>query len=141
MDEYYEETDYEEEDAEDEFSCDHCGPWCSDWGGDGLCMLAIEQQANEQEEYDKNFIKENQTCPVCKQSLKQYEVPVDELWTWPGDFYNPMVAIGIFGILDTPKGEIHRSGNLCHVWVGAGEYREEKLILLSGKRSIEEFPF
>jgi hypothetical protein len=37
----------EEEEEERGFSCDQCGPWCPDWGGDGLCMLAIRSMAEE----------------------------------------------------------------------------------------------
>ena len=55
-DDFYEEEweedfypdDWDEEEA-DPFSCDNCGPWCPEWGGDGLCMVAIRAMAEEYE--------------------------------------------------------------------------------------------
>jgi hypothetical protein len=130
---YYDDWTYDEydwEDEADEFSCDNCGPWCLEWGGDGLCMAAIRQQAADDEDYCDRYVTEGVPCPVCGKELVQYAIPVDELWIWPGDFYNPMVALGIYAFYDAPKGEIHRSNGVCHIWVGDGEYRQEKLIKL-----------
>ena len=42
----------------DDDPCSHCGIWCDHWGGDGLCLLQIEQQAMEDEEYHKNYLTE-----------------------------------------------------------------------------------
>jgi hypothetical protein len=127
------------DDEVDEFSCDNCGPWCEHWGGDGLCMLAIAQSGAENEHYEANFVTPNVTCPECGKILTMYEIPVDELWLWPGDFYNPMIALDIFAVYDAPKGEIHRHGDLCHIWVGTGEHRRECLILLSGKDGLAKY--
>ena len=48
----WEEDLYDDWDEEEErgFSCDQCGPWCPDWGGDGLCMLAIRSMAEDERE-------------------------------------------------------------------------------------------
>jgi hypothetical protein len=40
--------DFYEEEA-GPYSCDNCGPWCPEWGGDGLCMIAIRSMAEEYE--------------------------------------------------------------------------------------------
>lgn len=40
--------DWDEEEARGP-SCNQCGPWCSEWGGDGLCMIAIRSMAEEYE--------------------------------------------------------------------------------------------
>ena len=46
--------DWDEAEA-DPHSCDNCGPWCPEWGGDGLCMIAIRHMAEEYEaeEYER----------------------------------------------------------------------------------------
>ena len=114
----------------DDDPCSHCGIWCDHWGGDGLCLLQIEQQAMEDEEYHKNYLTENVPCPVCGKYLNQYEIPTDKLWTWPGGFYNPMIALEIYSAYGVAKGEVHHKNNVYHVWIGDGKYREEKLIKL-----------
>ena len=142
--EYPDDDMWDEDDAwrDDEPSCDNCGPWCGHWGGDGLCMLAIEQEAAMSYEYDVNFVTEKVSCPVCGKPLTQYEIPVDEIWTWPGDFYPPMKAIEIMGILDTPKAIIcqyqQTSGDIFHVIIG-GSPPVEKLIWCSGAKGQEKF--
>ena len=47
-------SDWDEEEA-DPHSCDNCGPWCPDWVGAGLCMIAIRSMADEYEaeEYER----------------------------------------------------------------------------------------
>lgn len=121
--------------------CDHCGPRCKNWGGDGLCMLQINALADESQDFEENFVKDNQECPICHKKLTQYEIPTDNLWEWPGDFYNSIIALNIYAVMDAPKGEIHHSENLYHIYVGDGEYREEKLILLTGDNHAEDLPF
>lgn len=116
--------------------CDHCGPSCEHWGGDGICELAIEQYANEHEEYYHHYVTEGVHCPVCGAILTEYRVPVDEIWLWPGDFYNPMIALDIYAVYDAPKGIVHRHDQVYHIWVGKGEFRSEKLVRLLGKGKV-----
>lgn len=113
------------------------------WGGDGLCMREIEAMATEHEEFHKKYVSENIECPHCKARLTRYQIPTTELWTWPGVwpggvYYSPMIALGIFAVMDAPKGEVHppadgRFYTYHHIWVGEGEYRDEKLIMLDKK--------
>ncbi len=49
----------EEYESWDDDPCDRCGPWCEHWGGDGLCMLAIEQQAKETKEFEMKYVSTN----------------------------------------------------------------------------------
>ena len=137
---YFDIYDFDEfSDSED--PCDRCGPWCECWGGDGLCMLAIEQQAQEAEQFYKKYVSDNQPCPHCGKELTRYHIPVDRLWFWPGEWpdgehYNPMIALDIFAVIDAPKGEVHkpvqgRFYRFHHIWVGQGQYRSEKLIMLN----------
>ena len=125
------------EDEEDQLSCNNCGPWCPDWGGDGLCMIAIEQQANEGEEYHHKYVIQATPCPTCNEKLTLYTIPVTKLWTWPGDFYNPIIALNIYGAYDIPKGELHRflteGKTTVHIWTGTGKARSECLIRLIGE--------
>lgn len=129
--------DYYDEDYEDEWSdpCSRCGPWCPEWAGDGLCNLVLEQLASDDEAYREHCIHNDVICPVCGEKLTQYDVMASELWTWPGDWLNPMIALGVYAAYGAPKGEVHRLGNVCHIWVGEGEFREEKLIRLLGQDS------
>jgi hypothetical protein len=113
--------------------CDRCGPSCPDWGGDGLCMIQINQQAEENRDFQEKCVVTNYYCPVCGKPLTLYKIPVDELWVWPGDFYNPIIALNIFSVYDAPKGELHRSGNIVHIWVGDPAGDNQKLIQLGGK--------
>lgn len=119
--------------------CDRCGPWCEYWGGDGLCMVIIEQQAKETERFEQKYVS-TQSCPHCNIKLTLYQIPTDQLWTWPGEwpgdeYYSPMIALDIFSVLGAPKGEVHHpiDSRFCrfhHIWVGEGEYRRESLIML-----------
>lgn len=88
-------------------ACDRCGPWCEHWGGDGLCELVLDQMAREDDEFYKRYVSEGIGCPVCGMSLTEYRIPVDKLWLWPGGFYNPMIALDIYLVMDASKGEIH----------------------------------
>ena len=137
--EYYD--DDEDWDAWDIDPCDQCGPWCEHWGGDGLCMLVIEQMAEEEKFFEKKYMSTNK-CPVCDVELTQYQIPTDQLWTWPGvwledgEYYNPMIALGIFGAYGGAKGEVHpafesKGFMYHHIWVGIGEGRTEKMIMLN----------
>jgi hypothetical protein len=99
-------------------------------------QTAIEQQAAEYEDYYAEYVTENVPCPVCGAKLTIYTIPAQKLWTWPGHFYNPMIALGIFCAYDAPKGEIHSLDRIHHIWTGTGKYRKEKLIhLIPPKRS------
>ena len=52
--------DYEDEEDQE---CDSCDPWCPEWMGDGLCMVAIEEQPRQQEEYLKRHVRATTTIP------------------------------------------------------------------------------
>lgn len=124
--------------------CSSCGPECQYWGGDGLCELALERLASETEDYQQNFVVPGVACPVCGVELTQYEIPTDELWIWPGDFYSPTIALNIYAVLDAPKGLLHSSGKFHHIYTGSyDKNKEEKLIFLSGKEGPvdDNFPF
>ena len=124
-----EEDDYEED--QEEYAreidpCSRCGPSCPDWGGDGLCMLQIRQIGGEQEDYSQRYTVANAPCPVCGTKLTLFKVP-GELWTWPGDFYSPMVALSVYGPIDVPKAVLHGADtralpgithDIYHVWIG-----------------------
>lgn len=133
------EDDWEESDEYAELSCDNCGPWCEHWAGDGLCMLAIEQQAAEWDDYYAKYVTKNVHCPVCGAKLTMYAIPTDKLWTWPGHFYNPMIALDIFCVYDAPKGEIHNCAGIHHIWTGTGKLRQEKLIHLIPSTADSDF--
>lgn len=133
---YMDDLDDEADDWDDGDSYDDgvCTPMkCGDcWGGDGICMLEIEAQARQGDEYARLYVSESVPCPVCGALLNEYKIPVEKLWTWPGDFYNPIIPLGIFAVYDVPKGVVHDAGNVHHIFVGDGEYRSEKLITLLG---------
>lgn len=137
---WYDDEFWEDDDFEYELSCDNCGPWCEHWGGDGLCMLAIVAQAAESDHYHDNFVTEDAVCPGCNKKLTMYEIPTDKLWVWPGDFYNPMIALEIFAVYDASKGEVHpREGKTHHIWVGQGPGARECLIKLSGQDGLDKY--
>lgn len=131
------ESDYDWDDDDwDEWSS-ACSPSrCGEcWGGDGICMLEIEQLAAEQEEFERHYVQPAVPCPHCGAVLTQYRISTTRLWTWPGDFYSPMIALNIFAVYDAPKGEVHEPSEshyhrFHHIWVGTGEMRRECLIML-----------
>lgn len=139
-DDYDDDYDDWEEDEYDDGICTpgKCGE-C--WGGDGICMAEIEQMAKQAEEFEKKYVSHNVGCPHCAALLTQYQIPTDQLWVWPGEwpggvYYSPMIALDIFAIYGAPKGEVHppvdgRFYRFHHIWVGEGEYRSEKLIMLN----------
>jgi hypothetical protein len=118
---------YDDEwDDEDDWGdpCSRCGPWCDSWLGDGLCELEIDYQARCQEFYDKHYVFKDQKCPICGKALTLYKVPGD-LWTWPGDWLTPMIALDIYAVYDCPKGVVHSFGkDFHHVWIGSAKPRE-----------------
>lgn len=121
------------DDDDDEETCSHCGPWCEDWLGDGLCQIELDQQRENDEAYHKEFYRET-TCPVCEAKLSEYDIKADELWVWPGDWFDPMIPLfEIYHAYGVEKGVIHSAGAVHHIFVGEGELREEKLIRLLGK--------
>jgi len=131
-DDYYGDEFEEEPEAdwESDDPCDNCGPWCPDWGGDGLCMLVIKEQARQRSDYNRRHTGERK-CPICKVKLKRFDVVgVDELWVWSPEYYDPIIAIDVLGPLWLNKGEIHHKGNLYHVWIEWGTGKEERLIRL-----------
>jgi len=111
---------------------EYCGSWCEHWGGDNLCELEIEALAKETEDYEAKY-KSTRLCPVCSQSLDCWQIPdVDELWHWSAQ-HHPLIGLEIYRAYGVPKGVIHSKGNVYHVWIGKGKYREEKLIQPLGK--------
>jgi len=138
QDDYYEDYDedaeWEEElEAEIEGDCPlgiegfYCDPTCPFWMGDGLCEILIEEQAQDEKDYDSKHVH-GEVCPVCGKALWCYEVKASELWTWDPSWHDPLIALKIFGPYDAPRGVIHSSGDVYHIWVG--DEREEKLIKL-----------
>lgn len=136
---YYDDEDFDEgyDDYADD-PCRHCGPSCDEWGGDGICMVEIREQARQDEEYTKYYVHESVHCPNCGKELTMFDIPMDELWLWPGDFYNFFIPLSIYAVYDVPKGELHRFENTVHVWIGVGENRHEKLIRLLGKGNYHQ---
>lgn len=133
-----EDNDYEG--LEDEWSgdvddlddpCEHCGPWCSDWGGDGLCIVAIKEQTRQAAEYRRRHVR-TRMCPVCKKQLTRFNVLAKEVFEWSPEWYDPMICLfEVYSALWVPKGVIHsKYGTLFHIWIGEGENRQEKLIRL-----------
>ncbi len=148
MTDYPDELDWPDEDMydpfedveADEFSCDNCGPWCPHWCGDNLCELAIEEHGRIYDDYYENYVTPDVACPVCGKVLTQYDIPIDELWTWPGDFADTIVALDVYAVYSAPKGEYHRSDGVCHVWIGwhdSDKAPNEKLIRLLGKQEVD----
>jgi hypothetical protein len=138
---YQDDEEYwlDEEDLydEDELSCDNCGPWCPDWGGDGLCMVAIEEQARQRDEYVKKHVRDAR-CPVCGAALREYDVYSGDgkPWTWSAGFYDPMIAVmDVLGPMWLNKGVFHSKDRVHHVWIEWGAGREERLL-----RYLEENP-
>ena len=124
--EYWEEEGYYDDEGgwDDVEGCDGiCMPECPYWGGDGICMLAVEEYAGHEEEYEREHVYDAE-CPVCHKELKCYEV-FDDLWEWSG---HPLLAVEVYGFYSTPKGVLHSRGNVFHIWIGEGENREERLI-------------
>lgn len=136
FDEFY--GGYDEEYAEDiesDDGCDHCGPWCGEWGGDGLCMLVIKEQARQRAEYDRKHTGER-NCPICKKRMPRFDcLNVDKLWEWSLEPYDPMIGLEVLGPQWLDKGELHHKGNLYHVWIGEGEHRKEILLKLIPRKS------
>jgi hypothetical protein len=53
-DDYYPDDGREDNDSDwTDDPCSACGPHCPEWGGDGLCMLQIRAQAEENAFYDR----------------------------------------------------------------------------------------
>jgi len=126
----------DEDDYEDEWPpCNtNCGPICEHWGGDGSCMLAIEEQAAESEDYHSKYTLDGVLCPVCNQSLILHQVKADELYIWPTDEYGPMVGLEVYAAYDTPKEILHTKGKIYHIKIHSAK-PHEKLIQLLGKSS------
>lgn len=133
---YYEETAEDIFDSDD--SCDNCGPWCDDWGGDNLCMAVIREQTKQRSEYERKHTGER-NCPVCKKRLKRYDcLNVNELWNWSMEPYDPIFGLEVLGPLWLNKAEIHHKGNLYHVWIewGPPTGKEERLLRLIPREQI-----
>ena len=136
----YEEEEYDPVTAaleSGDLPCEHgyCGPECPYWMGDGLCELAIEEQARETEDYEKKHHRKAK-CPVCGKELDEYDVKADKLWVWDAGWYNPLIGLAIYGPMGVPKGVIHSKDNVYHIYVGEGENRNEKLVRLIGRKRL-----
>ncbi|MFH2111740.1 MAG: hypothetical protein ABIJ47_10840 [Candidatus Bathyarchaeota archaeon] len=143
-DPYFEEGDPWMDDCGDEedLGCGSCGPWCPEWGGDGLCMLAIMEQARQREEYLQLHTR-IAACPVCGTSLKEYDVYSGdrEPWTWSLGFYDPMIAaMDVMGPLWLNKGVLHSQGSVYHIWIEWGTGREERLLRYLEHNPLEAVP-
>lgn len=102
------------------------------------------------ESFERRYVSRNAYCPHCGQKLIQYHIPTEWLWVWPGEwpdgeYYPPDIALNIFTVYDAPKGEVHepvtgRFYRFHHIWVGTGEHREEKLIMLDLSRDEATLP-
>lgn len=126
-DPYFEDDEPWMDDYED---CGNCSPWCPHWGGDGLCMIAIEEQTRQREEYLKLHTRTSR-CPVCGTELTEYDVYAGEgePWTWSAGFYDPMIAVmDVMGPLWLNKGVLHSQGKVHHVWIEWGSCRDERLL-------------
>lgn len=132
-DDYYDDPDYDDFEDPDDWDiddmCDHCGPWCEHWGGDGLCMLVLQEQGRQRKHYHENHVRDS-TCPVCGAELEEYDVYSrdGELWSWNPEFYDVMIGLEVYTPYFVPKGELHHEGDVYHVWMGTDENRTEKLI-------------
>ncbi len=124
--------DFEDDDYEQE-GCRHCGPWCDDWVGDNLCQMELDLQRENDKAYHKDFYRET-SCLICKKPLPEYDIKADELWMWPGDWFDPFIPLfEIYHAYGIKKGVLHSEGNRHHIFVGEGDLMEEKLIRLLGK--------
>ena len=142
--EWYEE--YEDEEDFDPFTealesgdlpCEYgaCGPECPYWLGDGLCKIVIEEQSRQFEDYHKKHVRKAK-CPVCGAELTEYDVQADELWVWNPAWYDPIIALEVYSAYSVPKGVIHGSGNVFHIWVG--EEKNQRLIKLIKEEVSED---
>jgi hypothetical protein len=125
----YEGLEDEWSSPEDEDPCELCGPWCSDWGGDGICMVVIREQVKQRRDYMRRHFGRRK-CPECGEVLDCYNVLAKEIWTWSPEWYDPIIGLEIFSAYGVPKGVLHSKGALYHVWIGTGENRREELIRL-----------
>ena len=114
----------------------YCGPECPHWLGDHLCELVIERQTEQFLDYRKRHVRKAK-CPVCGAELTMYDVQADELWIWNPAWYDPMIALEVYGPYGIPKGVIHSKGDVYHIWVG--EEKNQKLIKLikKGEEGLE----
>ena len=122
MDEYEEEENYED--------CVGCGPWCSEWGGDGPCIIAIEDQNRQREEYMKRHTRSSR-YPICGAKLTEYDVYAKEAepWMWSAGSYDPMIAVmDAMGPLRLNKGILHSQGRVHQVWIEWDSGREDRLL-------------
>ena len=135
LDDFDDDFDYGDGDDEDDMfnPCSRCGPECPEWGGDGLCMIEINQQAQEFDHYFELFPVTDVFCPICGVKLPCYSVPESELWSWSE--FSPLIGLEVYSAHSVPKGEHHRDGNLVHIWIGS-QSEEGRLIRLLGKHTL-----
>ena len=117
------------DDWDDELSCDSCGPWCEYWVGDGLCELVIQEQTRQMEEYEREHHR-TAKCPVCGEELEEFDVKANEIWVWDPSWYDPMIALDVYGPMWLRKDVIHQKEGVYHVWIEFGDGRKERLIRL-----------
>lgn len=126
---YYDDDFDDPSDGWDDDPCEHCGPWCDDWEGDGLCGAVMRAQRRQSIEYEKLHIRLS-TCPICGKPLNEYDIPSNdlELWTFCPERYDPIVILPILGPMWLKKGELHHKDNLYHVWIEWGDGIKESLL-------------
>lgn len=61
-------------------------------------MLAIDEQARQDEEYHRRYYRKAAICPVCRHRFPRYDIEANELWVWPGDWYNPMIGLEVYAL-------------------------------------------
>lgn len=137
MDESYDEYWEDDEDYNDWGDpCDPCDMSCEHWGGDGICLLAIDMQEKDEKEYAEKYTRENTRCPVCGNYMTQFHIPTDKLWQWPGGRWefagNGMLGLMVYGAYDCAKGVLCKKDigkyTYFHIWVGKTD--NQKLIKL-----------
>ena len=135
----YSNEDYEQEEWEEEYSCDNCGSWCPEWGGDGLCMLEIEEQSKMRKEYEENHTRKGK-CPICGKELDEYDIYAGEAepFTWSAGWYYPILGIEVLGPLWLNKGVIHGKDGIFHVWIEWGTGKQERLLHYLTKEEAEK---
>lgn len=131
--------DWEEYEDDWDDPCSNCGPWCPHWGGDGLCMVEIEAQAEMRKEYEVQHVRDSK-CPVCGKKMKEYDIYAGteaKPWLWSAGWYYPILGIEVLGPLWLNKDVIHGEGRVFHVWIEWGSGREERLLRYLTKEEAE----
>jgi len=155
MNEYDDYDEYNDDDADpNDYGdpCDPCDMSCEHWGGDGICLLEIDIQEQEEEAYLSKYSRKNTRCPICGNYMTQYHIPTDRLWVWPGGKWefagSAMLGVMVYGAYDCPKGILCKWSRgeyiYYHIWVGAIDNQKFIKLLKKGyevKEEEAEVPF